>query len=185
MRLDESFARSLMLFCFGAAAVLFWTGRGLPTSTTMQPGIQPARISSVSSQAIATSTSRSQLVVDLSDRRVYVYREGKKVANYAVAVGQRGWETPHGNFKVLQMQRHPKWRQPITGEIIESGPDNPLGDYWVGFWTEGAYQIGFHGTNQESLVGKPVSHGCLRMRNQDIKRLYQQVSLGTPVSVRP
>jgi lipoprotein-anchoring transpeptidase ErfK/SrfK len=82
------------------------------------------------------------------------------------------------------MYRHPSWRQPITGEVVASGPNNPLGDRWIGFWSDGHHQIGFHGTNDEKQIGQAVSHGCLRMRNQDIRALYQQIGQGTLVIVR-
>ncbi|MEP0883245.1 L,D-transpeptidase [Trichocoleus sp. ST-U3] len=140
---------------------------------------------SVLETAQAASAWQSYLVVDLSDRLVYVYRDDRLQASYPVAVGQLGWETPTGSFQVLQMNQNPAWRQPITGEVIPSGAnDNPLGDRWIGFWSDGRHQIGFHGTNEEHLIGQAVSHGCLRMRNQDIRMLYQQVAKGTLVLVR-
>ncbi|MBD1941321.1 L,D-transpeptidase [Coleofasciculus sp. FACHB-712] len=144
-----------------------------------------AREYSVLETAQAASAWQSHLVVDLSDRLVYVYRDDRLQASYPVAVGQLGWETPTGSFQVLQMNQNPAWRQPITGEVIPSGAnDNPLGDRWIGFWSDGRHQIGFHGTNEEHLIGQAVSHGCLRMRNQDIRMLYQQVAKGTLVLVR-
>ncbi|HEY9607369.1 MAG TPA: L,D-transpeptidase [Allocoleopsis sp.] len=126
----------------------------------------------------------SRIVVDLSDAKVYSYWGDRIIASYRVAVGQPGWETPTGTFKVIQMLRNPIWKQPITGDLIPTGPKNPLGDRWISFWSDGKHQIGFHGTNDETLVGQAVSHGCLRMRNADIRSLYQQVGLGTPVIVR-
>lgn len=125
-----------------------------------------------------------RLVVDLSDAKVYSYWGEQELASYPVAVGQPGWETPTGSFKVLRKQRNPIWRQPITGDLIPTGPDNPLGDRWIGFWSDEHHQIGFHGTNDEDLVGKPISHGCLRMRNADIQALYEQIQVGTPILVR-
>ena len=124
-----------------------------------------------------------RLLVDLRHRYVYVYRRDQIRTRYPIAVGQRGWETPTGSFLVQQMLQHPIWRHPITGDVV-AGSDNPLGDRWIGFWSDGRYQIGFHGTSEEALVGQAVSHGCLRMRNQDIRTLYKQVGLGTPVVVR-
>lgn len=126
----------------------------------------------------------SRLVVDLSDAKVYSYWGDKLITTYPIAVGQPGWETPTGNFKVLKKQRNPVWRQPITGDLIPAGPDSPLGDRWIGFWADEHHQIGFHGTNKEDLIGQAISHGCLRMRNADIRALYEQVSIGTPVVVR-
>ncbi|MGM3306499.1 L,D-transpeptidase [Anabaena sp. WFMT] len=129
-------------------------------------------------------SSQTQVVVNLSDRRVYVYRYDQVIASYPIAVGKKGWETPTGDFQVMHMEHHPIWRHPITGKVFEPGTDSPLGDRWIGFWSDGRNEIGFHGTPNTDLVGAAVSHGCLRMRNSDVKMLYSQVNLGTPVLVR-
>ena len=133
---------------------------------------------------IAIASISSRLIVDLSDAKVYSYWGDKQIGSYPVAIGQKGWETPTGNFKVLKKIRNPVWVQPITEKHIPAGADNPLGDRWIGFWTDERHQIGFHGTNDEKLVGQAISHGCLRMRNRDIHALYDQVRVGTPVIVR-
>jgi len=174
-----------MLLCFGSAVVLF--SAALPTGTprSAKPKPKIALISPVTPVLIkAIATMNSRLVVDLSEAKVYSYWGNQLLASYRVAVGQPGWETPIGTFKVLQKRRNPVWRQPITGDLIPTGPNNPLGDRWISFWSDGRHQIGFHGTNKEQLVGQAVSHGCLRMRNQDIRGLYEQVIEGTPVVVR-
>lgn len=125
-----------------------------------------------------------QLVVDLSDRQVSLYKGNQVQANYTVAIGQEGWETPTGTFTVIEMIKNPPWEHPITKELIRDDPRNPLGSRWISFWTDGNYAIGFHGTNVDSSVGQAVSHGCLRMLNTDIEALYEQVPLGTTVIVR-
>jgi lipoprotein-anchoring transpeptidase ErfK/SrfK len=125
-----------------------------------------------------------KVVVDLSDRRVYVYRQNTVIASYPIGVGKKGWETPTGTFEVMHMQHYPAWRHPITGKIFAAGPLSPLGERWIGFWSDGHNEIGFHGTPNSELVGSPVSHGCLRMRNPDVRLFYEQVSLGVPVQVR-
>lgn len=130
------------------------------------------------------ASGKTRVVVVLSDRRVYVYRYNEVIASYPIAVGKKGWETPTGSFEVMHMQHHPIWRHPITGKVFEAGTDSPLGDRWVGFWSDGRNEIGFHGTPDIDLVGAAVSHGCLRMRNPDVRSLYDKVSLGTPVLVR-
>ncbi|GEM_PF-300446 len=128
--------------------------------------------------------AKTQVVVDLSDRRTYVYAEDEVIASYPIAVGKKGWETPTGSFQVIHMRHYPIWRHPITGKVFEAGTDSPLGDRWIGFWSDGRNEIGFHGTPEVDLVGTAVSHGCLRMRNSDVRLLYDQVSLGTTVVVR-
>ncbi|MCT7994161.1 L,D-transpeptidase [Laspinema olomoucense] len=130
-------------------------------------------------------TEGVRLVIRLSERRVYVYRNDRIQTSYPIAVGKEGWETPTGQYEVMQMQRNPIWEHPWTGELVYPGPDNPLGPRWIGFWTDGKDLIGFHGTPNEELIGEAVSHGCVRMRNQDILSLYAQVELGTPVTVEP
>ncbi|MBF2051037.1 MAG: L,D-transpeptidase [Leptolyngbya sp. IPPAS B-1204] len=128
---------------------------------------------------------QSRLVVDLSERQVSLYQDGRLQVSYAIAVGREGWETPAGEFRVINMQENPAWQNPITGETFAEGIDNPLGSRWIGFWTDGTHQIGFHGTRQEEFIGQAVSHGCIRMREADIQSLYTQVAIGTPVIVQP
>ncbi len=131
------------------------------------------------------SPRASQLVLSLSERRVYVYQGDRLLADYPVAIGREGWQTPTGEFQIFQQVQNPRWEHPLTGEIIPPGPENPLGERWLGFWTDGINSIGFHGTPHEELIGQAVSHGCVRLRNADVVELYKMVGLGTPVRVIP
>ncbi len=130
------------------------------------------------------NSSQTEVVVNLSDRRTYVYKGGEVIASYPIAVGKEGWETPTGSFRVTDMQEYPIWQHPITGKVFPSGVDSPLGERWIGFWSDGRNEIGFHGTPETHLLGAAISHGCLRMRNEDVRLLYEQVNIGTLVSVR-
>jgi lipoprotein-anchoring transpeptidase ErfK/SrfK len=147
-----------------------------------------ARASSPQQPSLNSKTSHiskeSRLVVDLSERRVYVYRMGEVIASYPTGIGKKGWETPTGSFQVFHMQHDPVWRHPITGKVFPPGEDSPLGDRWIGFMSDRDGEIGFHGTPDDALVGSPVSHGCLRMRNPDVRMLYKQIKIGTSVEVR-
>ncbi|HEY9861542.1 MAG TPA: L,D-transpeptidase [Candidatus Obscuribacterales bacterium] len=191
---DESITRSFMLLCLGAAFLTLIVRSQTKAASLPQPQ-QPAMAMSLKSaqtappvpkpKTIVPAQAQTHLVVDLSDRTVSIYRSQKLQVSYPVAIGQAGWETPTGTFEVTQMQPNPVWQHPITDQLITAGPDSPLGLRWIGFWSDGHNQIGFHGTNQEELIGQAVSHGCVRMRNQDIVALYQQVAEGTPVIVQP
>ena len=64
---------------------------------------------------------------------------------------------------------------------IAPGKDNPLGTRWMGLSLKG---YGIHGTNVQSSVGKAISHGCFRMRKQDVEELYTLVKVGDTVMVR-
>ncbi|TRU27868.1 MAG: L,D-transpeptidase [Microcystis aeruginosa Ma_SC_T_19800800_S464] len=140
---------------------------------------------SLGNSRTATTATRTEtrLLLNLKKRRVFVYQGQKIIASYPVAIGRRGWETPTGQFRVIQMVREPVWEHPFTGQLVPSGKNNPLGARWIGFWTDGANFIGFHGTPQENLIGQAVSHGCVRMRDQDIKALFEKVKIGTSVIV--
>ncbi len=131
------------------------------------------------------TAAATQLVLSLKSRLLEVRVPGELPVMYEVAVGQIDWQTPVGEFKVINKLENPAWQHPITKEVITPGPENPLGTHWVGFWSNGKAQIGFHGTNQEDLIGEAVSHGCVRMRNKDIQMLFQQVDVGTSVKVVP
>ncbi|BAQ64767.1 L,D-transpeptidase [Geminocystis sp. NIES-3709] len=124
-----------------------------------------------------------KVVLRLGAKQVQVYEQDQLVASYPVAVGKKGWETPQGQFQIIQMIENPSWENPWTGKISPPGPNNPLGERWIGFWSDDKNFIGFHGTSGEHLIGQAVSHGCVRMKNSDIKELFKLVSLGIPVTV--
>ena len=126
-----------------------------------------------------------RLELDLSERTVYVYQEGELTESYPVAVGRPGWETPTGEYHVMSMLQNPGWTHPLTGEVIPPGPDNPLGERWIAFWTDGNNLIGFHGTPNRQSIGRAASHGCVRMFNEDVRELYELVQPGTTVVVKP
>jgi lipoprotein-anchoring transpeptidase ErfK/SrfK len=143
----------------------------------------PVVITNPSSDSV---TQPLRLEISLSRRQVTLYYQNRPIKSYPVAVGRKGWETPTGNFQVIEMIQNPKWIHPFTGEAIPGGdPENPLGHYWIGFWTNGKDWIGLHGTPNPESVGKAASHGCIRMHNKDVEELFHQVSVGTPVTVVP
>lgn len=136
-------------------------------------------------KASVVEESPVRLTLSLSKRSLEVSEPGKVTTVYEVAVGQEDWQTPIGEFAVMSKLENPAWQHPLTKEEIPPGADNPLGSRWIGFWSDGEAQIGFHGTNQEELIGEAVSHGCVRMRNRDIQALYEKVAVGTQVIVVP
>lgn len=126
----------------------------------------------------------ARLEISLKHRRLTLYRGDTKIKSYPIAIGQLGWETPTGRFQVIDMKEDPAWINPLTKQLIPGGsPKNPLGHYWIAFYTDGSNWIGFHGTPETETVGKAASHGCIRMYNEDVEELFYQVSTGTPVSV--
>lgn len=127
-----------------------------------------------------------RLEIQLSRRQLRLYQGETMLKSYPVAVGREGWQTPTGSFQVMQMIHQPAWKNPFTGAVTPGGsPGNPLGQHWIGFWTDGTNWVGMHGTPNPESVGRAVSHGCVRMYNEDIEELFSLVSVGTPVVVVP
>ncbi|NJR22348.1 MAG: L,D-transpeptidase [Richelia sp. CSU_2_1] len=144
---------------------------------------EPFRFIPQEPKAPVNPVEEVRLVLRLRQRRVYVYRKNQLQTSFPVAVGKDGWETPTGNFKVMQMIENPVWEHPWTGELVPAGPDNPLGSRWIGFWTDGKNVIGFHGTPNPESIGRAASHGCVRMFDKDVQALFEKVAVGTPVIV--
>jgi lipoprotein-anchoring transpeptidase ErfK/SrfK len=123
------------------------------------------------------------LVLQLKERKVYVYKGSQIVATYPVAIGKKGRETPTGEWQVMETIVNPGWTNFNTGKMMLPGKNNPLGSRWIGFWTDGKDTIGFHGTNSPNSIGKAVSNGCVRMYDKDVQALYPLIKVGTIVRV--
>ena len=123
------------------------------------------------------------LILKLKEKRVYVYRGDKLLKRYPVAIGKKGWETPTGEWQVMEKIKNPAWTSFKTGEVFPAGVENPLGSRWIGFWTDGKDVIGFHGTPDLKSIGTAASHGCVRMRNRDVKAMFPLIKVGTTVKV--
>jgi lipoprotein-anchoring transpeptidase ErfK/SrfK len=155
-----------------------------PAAAALTTPSSDERSQSLESDSTASAYAGTHLVIRLSRRQVSLYEGSLKVKTYPIAIGRAGWETPTGQFQVMDMRHNPTWINPQTDQVIPGGtPGNPLGSYWIGFWTDGRDWIGFHGTPDSNSVGTATSHGCLRMYNRDVEELFHQVSNGTPVIV--
>lgn len=120
-----------------------------------------------------------QVVVSIPDRKLAILESGKVVRIFRVAVGRRSSPSPTGEFHIAKRLSNPTYYHP--GLVIPPGDDNPLGPRWVGLDEKG---YGIHGTNEPWSIGKAASHGCIRMRNVDIKQFFALVSVGDTVQIR-
>ena len=123
---------------------------------------------------------RTRILVDLSSRRVTLYRDGEAVLSTAAAVGSSATPTPTGTFYVDQ-------------RLIPSDTDGPFGPGAIGIaaysevltgWTQGG-PVAIHGTNRPDLIGQAVSNGCVRIRNDVLLRMFRVTLAGTPVVIQP
>jgi lipoprotein-anchoring transpeptidase ErfK/SrfK len=121
---------------------------------------------------------RTRLVVDLGRLTATLLRGNRRIFRAAVGVGTTSSPTPTGQFYV----RSKLWslRSPFYGPLAfgTSARSTVLTD-----WPDGGF-VGIHGTNQPELLPGRVSHGCIRMRNEDILALGWLMPVGTPLTIR-
>jgi lipoprotein-anchoring transpeptidase ErfK/SrfK len=129
------------------------------------------------------------VVVDISENRLYLYDGFKVDRTYRVATAAPGYETPLGDWTVIDKQENPTWINPApngwgAGEPaqIAPGPGNPLGTRAMYLDAPG---IRIHGTYDSGSIGTYASHGCIRMNISDVEALYPHVPVGTPVLIVP
>ena len=138
--------------------------------------------------AFSAGAAPGTIIVKTSERRLYFVIGDGIALRYPIAVGRtaRQW---FGQVSITGKYRQPAWSPPAdlrrenpdVPDVIPGGaPNNPMGVAAL-VLSGGEYAI--HGTNRPGLVGKFVSHGCIRMYNQDITDLYGRVSVGTQVIV--
>jgi lipoprotein-anchoring transpeptidase ErfK/SrfK len=129
------------------------------------------------------------IVIHESERRLYLMLGAGQAIRYPVGVGRNGMQWS-GTVQIDGKYVEPAWAPPESirrenprlPEVIPGGsPHNPMGVAAMTLSGGGEYAI--HGTNQPSLIGGFVSHGCIRMYNADITDLFGRVSVGTTVVV--
>jgi L,D-transpeptidase catalytic domain len=132
------------------------------------------------------------LKLRLSERKVYLIdgNTDQPIEGYPVAIGQPRWPTPTGHYQVTEMVENPDFivfdfNNPNKRDRghIPPGPNGPLGQRWIAFGEAYGWALGFHGTAKTQFLGQAVSHGCVRMANPDIVKVYDRIKLGTPVIV--
>ena len=123
--------------------------------------------------------SATRIVVSIPDRKLALIEDGEVVKIYDTAVGAPVSPSPTGVFTVVTRIPNPTWYH--TGKVIGPGKNNPLGTRWMGLSLKG---YGIHGTNVPRSIGRAASHGCIRMRNEDVEELFELVSVGAVVELR-
>jgi lipoprotein-anchoring transpeptidase ErfK/SrfK len=121
---------------------------------------------------------RTRLVIDLSTLKAELYRGERLVFKAPVGVGEARWPTPLGEFYVRN--RLSGFNDPFYGPVAfgTSARSGVLTD-----WPAGGF-VGIHGTATPELIPGRVSHGCVRLRNEDILKLDRLMPVGTPVRIQ-
>ena len=134
-----------------------------------------------------TKEKPGSIVIDTNNRFLYLVMDGGKARRYGVGVGKPGFEWA-GEHRITRKAEWPGWtpppemrkRRPGLPVHMVGGPDNPLGARAM-YLGSTLYRI--HGTSEPWSIGKAVSSGCIRMRNEDVTDLYERVGVGTRVIV--
>ncbi|MFS9432869.1 L,D-transpeptidase [Citrobacter sp. C348] len=173
-------------------------GQGLSNMLEANPGVDvylPKSGSTlvVPQQVILPDTVREGIVINVAEMRLYYYpKDSNTVEILPIGIGQAGRETPRNWVTTVQRkQEAPSWTPTANtrreyaarGEslpaFVPAGPENPMGLYAI--YIGKLYAI--HGTNANFGIGLRVSQGCIRLRNDDIKYLFDTVPVGTRVQL--
>lgn len=160
---------------------------------TARSRIAVGRILHVDARHLAVSSTPDWgIVVNVPQRFLFYAEEGQLALAFPVAVGRPDWQTPTGGFRIATRERHPVWdvpvsiqqemrrlRQPVLRRV-PPGPENPLGDYWMGLSGSGC---GIHATNAPASIYGFRTHGCIRLHSDDAARLFERTVVGLPVRI--
>lgn len=136
--------------------------------------------------------SAGTIVIDTGGKWLYRVIGGGKAERFAIGVGREGF-TWNGRERISRKAEWPSWTPPAEMRVreaergvdlpltMEGGPDNPLGARALYL---GSTEYRIHGTNQPWTIGKAVSSGCIRLANDDVVHLYDEVKIGDMVIVR-
>ena len=141
------------------------------------------------------------IVIDQTHNRLRLMRGDETVLEAPCSAGSgmvlkdgtngRVWvfDTPRGRFEVISKMENPVWRKPDWA-FVEEGeaiPKNPANRLEYGSLGEYALYFGngfmIHGTLYERLLGRPVSHGCIRVGKEPLREVYKQSPIGTPIYI--
>jgi len=177
-------------------------GFGLQELKLSNPGVDTwlpgeGRVLVLPSAFILPNAPKTGIVLNIPEMRLYYYPEHKpgepqEVFTYPLGIGREGWSTPYMKTRIIQKKEHPSWTPPESirkeheemgdplPKVVPPGPDNPMGDYALKL-AGGNYSI--HGTNKAFGMGMRVSHGCIRLYDDDIADLFHRVKVNTPVNI--
>lgn len=134
-----------------------------------------------------TTQKPGTIVIETSERRLYLVLEDGKALKYGIGVGREGF-TWSGTNRITRKAEWPGWtppaamrkRVPDLPAYMPGGPDNPLGAraLYIG---STLYRV--HGTSEPWSIGQAVSSGCIRLTNEDITDLYERVAVGAKIIV--
>jgi lipoprotein-anchoring transpeptidase ErfK/SrfK len=131
----------------------------------------------IPAKTVKLSPTHSQIVINLNRRTIDIYRFGKHKWHGKVAIGAPGRETPVGHYFVAS--RFVPYHDTFLGVFAEETSAYSKLTEWPGGGV-----VGIHGTSLPQLLGKAVSHGCVRVSNTTARHLKSLAPLGTPILIK-
>jgi lipoprotein-anchoring transpeptidase ErfK/SrfK len=129
--------------------------------------------------ATTTTAPTRRIVVSIPDRKLAVVENDAVVTVFPVAVGAAATPSPAGTFTIVTRVSNPTYYKK-GGKVVAPGARNPVGTRWIGLSRKG---YGIHGTDNPRSIGYAKSHGCIRLRNQDVEQLFDRVRTGDVVEL--
>jgi L,D-transpeptidase ErfK/SrfK len=173
---------------FGVEASVLAEDNDIPTGKALRL----AQVLLVDSRHIVPAGLEGGILINIPQRMLFVARGNGVESAFPVAVGRRDWPSPIGTFEVGAKEIDPTWDVPVSIQremaqadravlkTVLPGPDNPLGDRWLGL---GGIGVGIHGTNQPTSVFRVTTHGCIRLHPDDARALFDLVEVGSSVRI--
>jgi len=168
---------------FGTEPRLLARTNGLQSFAIIKPG----QMLEVDNRHIVPAVLEDGIVVNLPQLMLFRLVSGEALSAYPIAAGKPSWRTPVGDFIVVSREHDKTWIVPpsiqremlLEGkpvlEEVPPGPDNPLGQFWLGLSLPG---IGIHGTIAPQSIYHFQTHGCIRLHPDDIAELFAEVKKG-------
>jgi L,D-transpeptidase ErfK/SrfK len=161
---------------------------GFEAVERLNPGVDPwipvaGTIVDLPTQYILPDADPKGLVINVPEMRLYDFTS-EPMTVYAAAIGDEADQSLHGEYKIGAKRKDPAWyvpasikaERPDLPAVVPPGPDNPLGSRWM---TIGSTSYGIHGTNKQWSIGRMATHGCVRLYDDEIKKLYDRTPTGT------
>ena len=180
------------LVSLGARAGVDWVS--LAAENGLRPGaaLAPGQALTIDARHIVPEAMGDGILLNVPQRMLFVIDRATVLAAFPIAVGRADWQTPLGTFEIETKEVDPTWDVPVSIQHemasrgspvlmkVHPGPDNPLGDRWMGLKGAG---IGLHGTNVPSSIYRFATHGCIRLHPDDARALFEFVSVGMTVHI--
>lgn len=163
---------------------------GFDALSRLNPGVDPwipapGTVVLLPTEYVLPDRAPEGLLINVPEMRLYDFRTDPPGV-FAAAIGDMADPSLIGRFRIGPKRKNPAWHvpksireeKPELPAVVPPGPDNPLGGRWM---TIGNTSYGIHGTNVRWSIGRMATHGCVRLYEDEIERLYERTPTGTPI----